>query len=138
MNNRVLLAALAGGIASFLLGWLVWGILLMDLTRDLNPQIEGFEKNPPDLLLIFLSCLASGVFFALIYSRWANISTFKTGAIAGAWMSGLLGLSYDLMFLAMTNMMSPAGMAVDVVANIVVGALVGGVIGWTLGYKRAA
>ncbi|MBK9336479.1 MAG: hypothetical protein IPM98_07770 [Lewinellaceae bacterium] len=137
MNNRVLLAALAGGVAFFLLGWLVWGILLMDMMRDMNPQLEGVEKNPPDMLLIFLSSLVSGLFTALLFSRWAGINTFMGGLIAGAWVFGLISLSFDLMFLATTNVVSPGGAVLDVVANVAVGALVGGVVGWALGYKRA-
>ena len=134
MNNRVLLAALAGGVTSFLLGWLIWGILLMDVLREVNPQIEGMEKDPPNLVLIFVSGLVWALLYAIIYDRWANISTFKTGLIAGAWISGLLALSLDLMFMATTNMVSMNGALIDVVANIVVGALIGGVIGWVLGY----
>lgn len=138
MNNRVLVAALVGGVAAFLLGWLVWGILLMDMLRDINPQIEGVEKDPPNLVLIFVSNLVWALFYALIYSRWANISTFKSGLMAGAWIAGLIALSFDLMFLASTNMMSLNGALIDIVANVVVGGLVGGVIGWVLGYNRAA
>lgn len=137
MNNRVLLAALAGGVAFFLLGWLVWGILLMDILKEMNPQFEGVEKNPPDLLLIFLSNLAFGLLIALLYSRWAGINTFMGGLMGGAWVFGLMAVSLDLMFLASTNMMSTGGAALDIVANIVVGAVVGGVVGWVLGYKRA-
>lgn len=138
MNNRVLLAALAGGVASFLLGWLVWGILLMDVLREINPQIEGVEKDPPNLVLIFVSGLVWALLYALIYNRWANISTFKAGLIAGAWISGLFAISLDLIFLATTNMVSVNGALIDVVANIVVGGLVGGVIGWVLGYGNRA
>ncbi|MBK8969801.1 MAG: hypothetical protein R3D58_12470 [Saprospiraceae bacterium] len=138
MNNRVLLAALAGGVTSFLLGWLIWGILLMDVLREVNPQIEGMEKSPPNLVLIFVSGLVWALLYALIYNRWANISTFKTGLIAGAWISGLFAISLDLMFLATTNMVSVNGALIDVVANIVVGGLAGGVIGWVLGYGNRA
>lgn len=137
MNNRVLLAALAGGVAAFLLGWLVWGILLMDVMRDLNPPIAGLEKNPPDLILIFLGGLVWALLYALIFSRWAGISTFMGGLMAGAWMSALVAISIDLSYMGTTNMVSMGGAALDVVANIVVGGLLGGVIGWVLGYKRA-
>lgn len=138
MNNRVFVAALVGGIAMFLIGWLVWGILLMDTLRDMNPRIEGLEKDPPNLVFIFLSNVIWMFFYAIIFSRWAGISTFRSGAIAGAWMSGLIALSLDLMFLATTNMIGYSGAVVDVVANIVVGAIGGGIIGWVLGYKQGA
>lgn len=134
MNSRVLLAALAGGIATFLLGWLVWGMLLMDVLREINPQIEGVERMPPGLVHIFLGSVVGGLFYALIFSRWANISTFKGGLMAGAWMAGLIALSFDLTFLGTTNMMSVNGALIDILANVVVGGLGGGVVGWVLGY----
>ena len=137
MNNRVLLAALAGGVAMFLLGWLVYGVLLMDVMRSINPQIEGFEKNPPELWAIALSNLAWALLFALIFDRWAGITTFMAGLMAGAWMSALIALSFDLYMVAGTNVMSINGLLLDVVVSVVMGGVNGGVIGWVLGYKRA-
>lgn len=136
MNTRVLLAALAGGVAIFLLGWLVYGILLMDTMRSINPQVEGYEKAEPQLWAIALSNLVWALFYALIFDRWAGISTFKTGAIAGAWMAGLLALSIDLYFIAATNVMSINGLLLDVVVNLVMGAALGGVVGLVLGYRQ--
>ncbi len=129
---------MAGGVAGFLLGWLVWGTLLMNTLREVNPQIEGLEKMPPNLVLIFIGNLVWSLLYALIYSRWAQISTFKAGLIAGAWITGLMALSLDLMFLATTNMISVNGAVIDVIANIAVGALTGGIIGWVLGYGNRA
>lgn len=137
MNNRVLLAALAGGVAFFLMGWLVWGILLMDMMREMCPGMAGIEKNPPDMVPLFLGNLMAGLFTALLFSRWAGITTFMGGLIAGAWVFGLIALSFDFTFMGTTTAMTWGGVAVDVVANTVVGAIVGGVVGWVLGYKRA-
>ena len=134
MNNRVLLAALAGGVAAFLLGWLVWGILLMDIMKDVNPQFEGVERNPPGLAHIFIGNVVWALLFAMIFSRWAGIATFKSGLIAGAWISALIALSFNLVFLGTTNLMSINGALIDLVANIVVGGLTAGVVGWVLGY----
>jgi hypothetical protein len=133
MNNRVLLAALAGGVAMFLLGWL-WGILLMDMMNDMNPQIEGVAKDPPGLVHIFLGNVVWALLFALIFDRWANISTFKSGLIAGAWLSGLIALSFNLVFLGTTNLSSISGSLLDVVANVIVGGLGAAVVAWVLGY----
>lgn len=137
MNNRVLLAALVGGVAFFLMGWLVWGILLMDMMREMCPGMAGIEKNPPDMVPLFLGNLVAGLFTALLFSRWAGINTFMGGLQAGAWVFGLIALSFDFTFMGTTTAMTWGGVVVDVVANTVVGAIVGGVVGWVLGYKRA-
>lgn len=137
MNTRVLIAALAGGVAIFLLGWLVYGILLMDVMKRINPVVEGFAKEPPELWAIALSNLVWALLYALIFDRWAGITTFKTGAIAGAWMSALIALSIDLYFVAATNVMSMNGLLLDVIVNIVMGAVLGGVVGLALGYRQS-
>lgn len=136
MNTRVLLAALAGGVAIFLLGWLIYGILLMDTMRSINPQVPGFEKEAPELWAIALSNVVWALLYALIFDRWAGISTFKTGAIAGAWMSALIALSIDLYFLAATNVMSINGLLLDVIVNVFMGAVLGGVVALVLGYRQ--
>ena len=138
MNTRVLLAALAGGVGAFLLGWLLYGFLLMDLMNSVNPQVPGYVKDPPMLLGIFLSNVVWALLFALIFTRWAGINTWKAGAIAGAWMSVLIAISIDLYFLAATNVMSVNGMLLDIVANLIMGAAVGAVVGWALGFRQTA
>lgn len=138
MNNRVLLAALAGGVAAFLLGWLIYGFLVMDMMRTVNPQVAGYEKAEPELWAIALSNVVWALLYALIFSRWAGITTFKAGAIGGAWMALLIALSIDLYFIGATNVMSFNGLLLDAVVNIVMGAAVGGVVGWVLGYRQGS
>lgn len=138
MNNRVLLSALAGGVAMFLAGWVVYGMLLMDTMKNLNPGSAAVAKDPPELGGIAVSNILWGLFLALVFERWAKISTWQAGAIAGAWTSALLSASIDLSYLSMTTMFSPAGVVVDVLAGTVLGAVGGAVVGWALGYKRAA
>ncbi|MBK8922418.1 MAG: hypothetical protein IPM81_13090 [Saprospirales bacterium] len=134
MNNRVLLAALAGGVAMFLAGWVVYGMLLMDTMREMNPGMAGISKEPPVMWALIISNLLWGLVYALIFSRWAGINTLQGGAIAGAWLSALISLSLDLSFYGMSTIMTLNWMVVDVVASTVLGAVGGAAIGWVLGY----
>lgn len=140
MNAKILLAALAGGVASFLLGWLVFGILLDPWYRSImTPEAAAAQRAPEDMLMwaIILSNLVYGLLLALIYSRWGGISTFKGGAIAGVIIGLLVALSYDLGFYAfMKTWTNPAILFVDPLASGAVGAVVGGVVGWVLGYGQ--
>ena len=137
MNNRILLAALAGGVVMFLAGWVIYGMLLMDTMRDINPGMASVAKDPPMIGGIFVSNVLGALLYAIIYDRWAGINTFKAGAIAGAWITALISLSFDINMLSMSTLMSLNGTVVDVVASTVLGALGGGAVGWVLGYKRA-
>lgn len=96
------------------------------------------NKAEPDLILIALSCLVGAFLLAYIFEKWAGIRTLAAGAMAGAIISGLMTLSYDLGFLAMTNMFSsPSGIVTDVLVSAVSGAIGGGSIGWMLGFNRS-
>lgn len=134
MNNRVLLAALAGGVAMFLAGWVVYGMLLMDTMREMNPGMATISKEPPVMWALIISNLLWGLLYALIFSRWAGINTLQGGAIAGAWLTALIALSIDLSFYGMSTIMTLNWMVVDVVASTVLGAVGGAAIGWVLGY----
>jgi hypothetical protein len=142
MNAKVLLAALAGGVAAFLLGWLVFGILLDPWYRSImTPEALAAMRTPEEMQMwgIVLSNLVYGLLLALIFNRWANISTFRSGAIAGAVICFLVALSFDLSFVAFMKMWTNnLVLLVDPIANAVLGAIIGGVIGWVLGYGRQA
>jgi len=140
MNTKVLLAALAGGVAMFLLGWLVWGMILDPWYRTImTPEATAATRNPEEMVMwaLALSNLVYGLLLALIFNRWANISTFKTGAIAGAVISFLVALSFDFSLFAFMKMWTNSTiLLVDPLANAAVGAVVGGVVGWVLGYGQ--
>ena len=140
MNTKVLLAALAGGVASFLLGWVFYGILLEGFFAANAGSATGVMKDEASMgwLPLIVGNLATGLLFALIYSRWAGITTFKSGAIGGAWVGLLIGLSYDLISLGVTNIMTVNSALVDSLVSAVLGAITGGVVGWVLGYGNRA
>ena len=120
MNTKsFILSGIAGTVVSFLLGFLFYGFVFTDLHPD------GSE---PCMLFIFLGCLFYAFAFALIYNRWANISTFNSGAKAGF----LIGLLWTL---SMNFFMYSSGTSLDsnfllrVAIDAVSAAIMGGVIG---------
>ena len=138
MDSRVLLATLAGGIAAFFGGWLLYGMLLDPYFHgQMTEAGAAVMKDPPEMWGIAVGNLIFSFLLTLIFSRWANISTLKTGAIAGAIICALFTLSQNFMWYAFANMSkSMATIPVDTIGAAVLGAIIGGVIGWTLGYKR--
>jgi len=134
----MLIAGLAGGVANFLLGWLVWGVLLAGFMAKNAGSATGVAKDPPEFWAIGLSSLAFGLLFALIYSRWAGIRTFTSGLLAGATIGALIAISFDFMMLATTNITTMNAVFVDILASTAVAAVVGGVVGWVLGTGKEA
>ncbi|MFM9946509.1 MAG: hypothetical protein ACKV1O_01095 [Saprospiraceae bacterium] len=136
-TNKILLAGLIGGAASFLLGWLVWGIALQGFMKDNMGSATNVMRPESEMIwwALIVGNLAGGLLLALIYGRWGSISTFLTGAKAGAVIGLLLGISYDMMWYATSNVMTLNGSLVDILANAVVTGVVGGIVGWFLGRK---
>lgn len=132
--KKITIAGIAGGVVYFLLGWLVYGMLLKDfMASNMNTTIMR-----PETEMIWWAMIASnilyGVFFAYIFNRWANITTLSAGVTAGGILSLLLGLSMSLGFYAYSTMYGTmTGMAVDIIVSVVMGAIVGGVVGLVLG-----
>jgi len=133
-TNKILVAGLIGGVAAFLLGWLVFGILLKDAMVS---PVAGFMKPEEDMIwwAMIASNLIWGTTYAYIFVQWANISTWMSGAKAGATLGLLIALSYDLSFYAMSNMFTMQSMVTDVLASVFMSAAIGAVIGWWLGRK---
>lgn len=137
MNTRVLLAAVAGGLSFFLLGWLLYGTLLVDFFRNNAGSVQNLDKTPMELWAIALGNLCSGLLLAMIYDRWAAITTFSAGARAGAWIGLLMALGMDLVMYGTTNISNMAATLVDPFINALMTAFAGGVVGWVLGMRRA-
>ena len=139
MNTKTILAALAGSVVSFLGGWVIFGMLLMDFYTANTTKYDGLMKEPmPDLLFIFLSGLALSSLVAYIYSKWANIKTFGAGFTNGLIIYFLYACAYDLNVYGFMNLQSLTLTLSDIIAQTIFGGLVGGIIGLVLGMGKKA
>lgn len=135
MNTKVLLAALAGAVATFLSGWLLYGIALKGFYEaNTMEAARGLMRTEPMLWAIFIGCLAWSALMAIVFSKWASIATFVTGAKAGAWIAFLIALGMGFFTYASMDSWTLTAVLVDPIVNAVQGAISGGVIGWGLGY----
>ena len=129
MTNKTLLGALAGGVSLFLLGWLIYGILLMDYT---TANFNQCASNPPEQMIwwaMILACLSSGLLLALIFS-WSNTNGAAAGAKIGAIVGALIALNVDLNMHSMSSMFSGlTPLLVDVLAYTVMMGIAGAVVG---------
>ena len=135
MNLRVLVATVAGGATLFLLGFLVYGVLLANYMKASMVQYPGLMKEPmPDFVPLVLANLAITGLFAFVFDHWAHIRTFTSGLVGGAMMMFLIALYLDLSGLSFMNLMiGITPLIVDVIAITAIGAITGGVVGLVLG-----
>jgi hypothetical protein len=139
MNVRVLAAAVAGMVVFFLLGWLVWGILLADFMKSHTVEYKGLMRDMPEFIPLVIANLSWAALIAFVFEQWAGIRTFVGGLRGGAIIMFFISLGGDLMSMAMMNLFSGyTALIVDVIAATVVGAITGGVIGLVLGKMAPA
>ncbi len=134
MNTKnVLISGIAGGIAFFFLGWIIYGMLLMDYMTSVCPVIPGLNRPESEFVwwALIASNLLSGLFLAYIFDL-GKISGWLNGAKTGAIVGFLMSTTWDLSFYSMTNMISRQGMIADVAAGTVMTALGGIVIGMVI------
>jgi hypothetical protein len=132
MNTKVLIAALAGGVAAYLLGWVIWGMVLMGFMEANMTVYEGLVKSEMNLLVMFVSCLIWGFLLAWVYSCFSGKKSLAGGAVTGGIIGLLVAAGLDLNFLANWNLYTPVAMVADILANGVYSAGVGAVVGWIL------
>ena len=134
-TKKVTIGGILGGIVYFFLGWLIYGILLRG-TLALPAEISAVIEYPPEEMKIsfmIISCLALGLFLAVIFNRWAGISTFTGGMKGGAFIGLSISLIVGTSMLSMYRFGSVPNLIIDMVANAICMGIAGGVVGWFLG-----
>lgn len=140
----MLLAGLAAGVFSFLLGWVLWDMLgLMDyFAKNTTEGYRALWKAPENMNMIgmIISNLAMGGLVGWMLSRM-GVSNWMGGFMAAAVFGGLITLSYDMFFYSMMNMYTNKMIVIiDVVIAAITTGLAGAVAGAVLGMgaKKAA
>ncbi len=134
-TNKILISALVGAVVAFLLGWLIWGIALSGIMESHMGSATGVMRSDEEMLWIpmIIGHLCIGLLLAIIYGRWASISTFSTGMKAGAVIGFLFSMTGNMIQLGTTHIVTPTGAIIDVLGVIVSMGITGGVVGWWLG-----
>ena len=134
MDKKILLATIVGGVTGFILGFLIYGMLLMSFFEANSNHYEGLMKNPPDIWGYAAGNLLWAWLYSYIFSRWANISTFGKGLSAAITIAIPVSLAFDLYMYAGMNLYKGVGIIfVDVIAGTVISTIMGGVVGAMLG-----
>ncbi len=138
MNSKTIIAGILGGICSFLLGWLLYGIVFKNMMADMMGSATGVMRSDSEMVFwaLLLGNLLIGCLVAYIFNCWASISTFMGGLTAGATIGLLFTVAFDLILYATTNVTTISGIAVDVVINLLIWAISSGVVGWWLGRSK--
>jgi hypothetical protein len=138
-TNKILLGGLLGGIAFFLLGWVVYGIVLMDFMRNSYNQCAMNPEGQMVWWALILSNFAYSFLLALIFS-WTNTKGWKSGALIAGIIGLLMSSYYDLSMYSMSSMFKGLDvMVMDILIATVFAAVIGAIVALAmdLGKKEA-
>jgi len=137
-TTKILLGGLAGGITFFLLGWVIYGLLLANYTAANFNQDVMKPMEEMNWLAIILSNFAFGFLLSFVIG-WSNIKGWKTGAKAGIVIGFLYSASVDLSMYSMSDWFLNIGsLVVDIIVLSVISAVIGIVVALVMGAIKAA
>ena len=125
MDAKIWKGTLAGGVVYFILGWIVYGILLAGyMASNFNTC-----ANRPQEDMIWWAIIASNLLYSLfltLFLKWSGTSTVVNGLKMGALFGLLFTATIDLSMYSMTTMFNDlTGLIVDVVVATALGAIIG-------------
>lgn len=138
-TKKLLMGTVVGGIAYFILGFLIYGMALMD-TMAAYTNVSCMRADA-DMIwwAMILGNFGFGGMLTYIFLTSGNVSSFGAGMKTGAVVSLLAAISVDMMMFATTTLNNGlTGIAIDVVASTVIGMLAGGAIGAVIGTGNKA
>ena len=133
MKLSILWATLAGGVTLMLVGFVLYVLLLPNVFGNLGLS-EEHMKAEPEMLWIFIGNIGGALLLAHVFDKWASITTFPTGAKAGAIFGFLIAIYAGFIQFATTVIgTSITPYIVDAFVSAFLWAIAGGVVGLILG-----
>jgi hypothetical protein len=133
-SNRFVMAALAGGVAIFFLGFLLYGVLTASYFE--GQHMEGTLRESPDFFHLAVGQLAFGVFLAIAIGKWARVGGAMAGLQVGALTGLIIGIGFDLTMFATSHIVTIEAALVDPLIFMLQMGGGGAVVGAVLGMKK--
>lgn len=131
MKTKPILITLGLTVVYFLLGWVVYGMMLMNFYASNMTPYEGLMKEPAPWVYLIGNLCTVGM---LIYIfTLAGIKDFVKGMTTGIIILFLVTFSYDLMMLTGMNLYNSKVFFVDILVGTCFGGILGGLGGFALG-----
>lgn len=133
-TQRCILGTLVGGVILFFVGFLIWGVLLVDFFEANVGTATGVMKDAPNLMALAGGQLlwAGALTLAL---GWSGAARLGDGLKVGAMLGLLFFLGFDLTLYATTNVSNLTAALVDAALATALFAVTGAAIVGVIGRK---
>ena len=128
--KNFLIGGIVGGIVDFLLGWVIYGMLL----KDMFPKPDG--AGAQNMLFIFLGCMSFGFMISYIFAQVGGVSELMKGIKIAAGVGLFMSLANNFFGCMYKDTMDVKMVAIDIVAAIVLSAVVGASIAMVTGKMK--
>ena len=129
--KNFIIGGIVGGIVDFLLGWVVYGMLLKDTFP--KSQCDGPTEN---MLFIFLGCMSFGFLISWVFSQGEGISNITAGIKMALGIAVFMALC-SWFFQHMTQeTIDLKLMVIDVVTSMVLATGVGAAVAFVNGKMK--
>lgn len=132
--KRILIGAVVGGVAFFLLGGLIYEVILGGFYESNLGSATGVLREMPILWALIVSQLGLAAVVTYLFLH-ADVATASAGLKTGSIFGLLLGIAISFDLYAVTNWSNMTVAFVEPFVSAVRTALAGAVIGWTLGMR---
>lgn len=133
--KKWVIGGITGGVLFFLLGWLIYGMLLTSFMESHTGTAGNIMRAEPDFLYLAIGNLAMGFAVAYVLLK-ANVSSMAGGFVTAGIFGLLIGVGFDCMMYATSTVISKTAMAADVAASTVMTAIVGAVVAMVMGMGK--
>jgi len=126
--KRLVIGTVAGGIALFILGYVIWNMLFTDFFAANAGSATGVAKDPQVMWAIAVGTLSYAALITLAIGTRAGSTTIVEGLKVGAIVGFLMWFSADMIFYGIWNVENLTAAIVDSLLELVRGGIGGAVI----------
>ena len=130
-SKKFLAGGLVGGFAFFLLGWLVFGMMLNKFMMEHSVSSSSAFRGEANMVwwAMAVGNLSLGFLLSYVIAK-AGCHSAGAGLITGAVTALLTSLATNCITYAQIDLWDSTALITDVAASTVVGGIVGAIIGW--------
>jgi hypothetical protein len=131
-TRQFALATLTGWITLFVMGFVIYGVLLTSFFAANAGSATGTEREMPLFWSIALGELGLAAALAIVLGKWAKVAGASNGLLVGATLGFLMAVSYDFTMYGTSNLLNLTATLADVAIATVRTGLGGAVVGAVL------
>jgi hypothetical protein len=137
--TEITISTIVGAVAYFIIGWVVFELLLGKLMSANMINLPGFIKKHKEsnLIWLFISCAAYSFLLATLFALWTGTTTLTEGMIIGTLIGGCISIMTSTYWWATSHLFSNfKPIFADFLAAMITVGVMGGIVAGIIGLLR--